>query len=668
MSLSVKQQIEQLRREIEQHNYNYYVASAPTISDVDFDLLMKQLEALEAAHPEYADPNSPTCRVGGDLTSGFTSYPHERPMLSLANTYNYDEVKAFWQQVEGVSGAQTAAVSAELKFDGLSVALHYRNGQLLRALTRGDGIKGDDVTANIRTIRSIPLRLSAAHSSGDIEVRGEVLMPFAEFERINKEREENEEELFANPRNAASGTLKMLDPKIVSHRRLDAVFYYLFEQGSPLQTQQDALQRIAALGFKASPHAKLCNSLDEVLAFIDYWAEKRLALPYPTDGIVLKVNRTDLYSVMGSTAKSPRWAIAYKYPAEQAKTKLERVSFQVGRTGVVTPVANFAAIPLSGTIVRRATRHNADFMAALDLHEGDWLTVEKGGEIIPKVVSADASLRNSGAKPILFVTHCPECGTKLEQREGEVAWYCPNKEGCPPQTKALLEHFAGRKAANINIGAETIAALYDRGFLRSVDDFYALTPIQLVTVPHFKEKAINNLLQSIEKSKQRPFEAILFGLGIPFVGEKVAQILAKAFPDIDLLMSARTEQLEAIDDIGAKIAEGVRNWFANERHQQIIRNLRSAGLSLASAPKTASLSDTLAGKSIVISGSFERHSRQEYEALIEAHGGKRTSSVTGKTSFLVAGSDMGPSKREKAESLGIPILSEADFLALISEQ
>lgn len=670
MSDSPKQQIEKLRKEIEQHNYNYYVAAQPLISDIDFDKLMKRLEALENEFPEFKDPHSPTQRVGSDLTGGFKSYPHRVPMLSLANTYNFEEVTGFWQRVLEVAGKEEVAISAELKFDGLSIALHYHNGYLEQALTRGDGLVGDDVTANVRTIRSIPLKLRGTHIAEDIEVRGEVLMPFAEFERINRERQDEGEDPFANPRNAASGTLKMLNPEVVSHRHLDAVFYYLFEEEHNLSTQELALQRIAELGLKSSPHAICCHSLEEILDFINYWADKRHSLPYPTDGVVLKVEDKSLYEALGTTAKSPRWAIAYKFPAEQAKTKLENVSFQVGRTGVITPVANFAAIPLSGTIVKRATLHNADFMAALDLHEGDWITVEKGGEIIPKVVSTDPTLRDPQAKRIAFVSLCPECGTPLIQNEAEVAWYCPNKEGCAPQTKALLEHFAGRKAANINIGSETISQLYDLGFLRRVDQFYTLTPQQLAEITHFKDKAINNLLRSIEASKARPYESFLFGLGIPFVGEKVAQILAKAFPDIEQLAQASSEELEAINDIGNKIAGSIKGWFAIDRHRTIIHNLQQAGISLSTnlSEKKEQVSTALLNKSIVISGTFEHHSRDEYEALIVAHGGKRTGSISGKTSFILAGKDMGPTKLEKAHALGIPIIGEEEFLSLIGEK
>lgn len=667
-----EEEIKRLRKEIEQHNYNYYVLATPSVGDKEFDFLLKRLEQLESEYPELIVPSSPTQRVGKDFTPGFSSFSHRKPMLSLSNTYNFDEIESFYERCLKQLGHKSFDITAELKFDGLSIAITYENGLLKQALTRGDGAMGDDVTANIRTIRSIPLRLQ-----GDelpipqlLEVRGEVLLPFAEFDRLNAEREKVGDPPFANPRNAASGTLKLLDTKEASHRRLDAFIYYALSNEIGEDSHFKRLELLRKYGFKVSDHSKLCRSLAEVYDFISYWEEKRQELPCATDGIVLKVDSLVLEDELGTTNKSPRWAIAFKYETEKVKSQLEKVTFQVGRTGVLTPVANFAPVLISGSMVRRATLHNADFMAALDLHEKDYLFVEKGGEIIPKVVGVDLEARVSDAIPIPFCTACPDCGTTPVRRDGEVAYYCPNSTGCPTQIKETIVHYCGRKAADINIGTETVEALYTKGLAHSIPDLYTLTSTELGQIEGFREKSINNLLRSIEASKNRPYAAILFGIGIPFVGETVAKILVSAFPSIEALKKASMEELCALEGIGEKIAEAISNFFADESKLAFVGRLKSLGVNLEELPMRSERDNfeeerLLEGKSIVISGTFEQHSREEYEQIVLRNGGKKASSISKKTSFVLAGNAMGPAKREKAETLGIPLVSETDFLAMI---
>ena len=662
----VEERIEQLRSKIEQYNYRYYVLSTPLISDVEFDRLMQQLIDLEAQHPELITPTSPTQRVGSDRSSSFVSVRHSVPMLSLSNTYNYDEVREFWHRLH--SGNDSLTLDCELKFDGLSIAVVYLNGELSQAITRGDGIEGDDVTNNIRTIRSIPLRLLGENIPPRVEVRGEILLPYDEFERINSQRLAEGKDPFANPRNAASGTLKQLDTSVVSERRLDAFFYYLLVDGLDIDSHAERLRLAKSWGIKVSDYSAQCSTLEDIYAFIDHWDTARRSLPFATDGIVLKVDSLALQQTIGFTAKGPRWAIAYKYQPERASTQLIDVSYQVGRTGIITPVANLAPILISGTVVRRATLHNADFILSLDLHQKDYVYVEKGGEIIPKIAGVDKSLRQSDALPIVFPSTCPDCGTTLIKAEGEVGYFCPNKQGCPMQIKGSIEHYTQRKAADITIGPETIDALYSRGFVKSICDLYRLTADDILSLDGFKECATGNLLGSIEQSKSRPFPAILFGLGIRYVGENVAKILTRTFNSIETLMEASQEELQTIDGIGERIAESIVSFFADERNQKIIAALKEFGVTLSNPVEegnSEAISRPLEGKSIVISGTFSQHTRDEYTQIIEQLGGKKVSSISQKTSFILAGEDMGPSKREKALSLGIPLLSEDEFLVLV---
>lgn len=658
-------QIEELRRTLREHEYRYYVLSSPTIGDLEYDALMKRLEELELQYPEWDSPDSPTHRVGSDKTEGFVSVQHERPMLSLGNTYNYDEVGDFYRRVADGLGGYPFEIVAELKFDGLSISLIYEDGALVRAVTRGDGITGDDVTANVRTIRSIPLRLRGESYPRLLEVRGEILLPFKEFERINSEREAAGEPPFANPRNAASGTIKQLDPRIVASRNLDAYFYYIYSDELLPATHYDRLNAAREWGFKISDAVTLCRTREEVYAFIDHFDTERLNLPVATDGIVLKVNSLAQQEELGFTAKSPRWAISYKYQAERARTRLRYVSYQVGRTGAITPVANLDPVLISGTVVRRASLHNADFIAEKDLHEGDYVYVEKGGEIIPKIVGVDTDSRAIDGQRIVFTEVCPDCGSALVREQGEAAYYCPNAEGCPQQQKGRLEHYCGRKAADINIGPETIELLYSRDMIRTVADFYHLTEEQLLSLPGFKQRAATKLLDSIEASKARPYSAILFGLGIRFVGETVAKKLAGAHPSIDALAAATAEELIRTDEIGERIAASVLHFFSLPQNRQMIEQLRAVGVTLEGEATVAPTGDRLAGKTVVISGTFEHHSRDEYKAIVEANGGRMAGSVSSKTSFVLAGTDMGPSKREKAEKLGVQLMSEEEFLRLI---
>ena len=664
----VKDKIKALREALEQHNYNYYVLSAPTISDREFDEMMKELQVLEEAHPEYADPHSPTQRVGSDLSKEFEQVVHKYPMLSLGNTYSEDEVKDFYERIARDLN-EPFEIVAELKYDGTSISLTYEDGRLVRAVTRGDGTRGDDVTANVKTIRSVPLKLMGDRYPATFEIRGEILLPWAEFDRLNKEREEQEEPLFANPRNAASGTLKQQNPAVVAARKLDAYFYYLLGEELPAETHFDNLEAARSWGFKIPNVIRVCNSLEDIYDYIAYWDVERKNLPVATDGIVLKVNSLLQQRNLGFTAKSPRWAIAYKFQAERAVTRLNSVSFQVGRTGAVTPVANLEPVLLAGTTVKRASLHNADIIEGLDLHLGDKVFVEKGGEIIPKIVGVDVEARGLlvGDK-VRFIRSCPECGTLLMRPEGEAAHYCPNEAGCPPQIKGKIEHFVTRRAMNINMGPETVEDLYEAGYIKDTADLYTLEIADLLRLERWADKSARNLMASLEESKQVPFERVLYGLGIRFVGETVAKRLVSAFHSMEQLEQASFEDLTAVDEIGERIARSIIAYFADERNRTLVNRLKEYGLQMSVAEeKLANRSEKLKGLSIVISGTFAKHSRDEYKAMIEQHGGKNSGSVSGKTDYILAGDNMGPAKLEKAAKLGVKIINEDEFLNMIAE-
>jgi len=664
----VKDKIKALREVLEQHNYNYYVLSAPTISDREFDEMMKELQVLEEAHPEYADPHSPTQRVGSDLSKEFEQVVHKYPMLSLGNTYSEDEVKDFYERIARDLN-EPFEIVAELKYDGTSISLTYEDGRLVRAVTRGDGTRGDDVTANVKTIRSVPLKLMGDRYPATFEIRGEILLPWAEFDRLNKEREEQEEPLFANPRNAASGTLKQQNPAVVAARKLDAYFYYLLGEELPAETHFDNLEAARSWGFKIPNVIRVCNSLEDIYDYIAYWDVERKNLPVATDGIVLKVNSLLQQRNLGFTAKSPRWAIAYKFQAERAVTRLNSVSFQVGRTGAVTPVANLEPVLLAGTTVKRASLHNADIIEGLDLHLGDKVFVEKGGEIIPKIVGVDVEARGLlvGDK-VRFIRSCPECGTPLMRPEGEAAHYCPNEAGCPPQIKGKIEHFVTRRAMNINMGPETVEDLYEAGYVKDTADLYTLEIADLLRLERWADKSARNLMASLEESKQVPFERVLYGLGIRFVGETVAKRLVSAFHSMEQLEQASFEDLTAVDEIGERIARSIIAYFVDERNRTLVNRLKEYGLQMSVAEeKLANRSEKLKGLSIVISGTFARHSRDEYKAMIEQHGGKNSGSVSGKTDYILAGDNMGPAKLEKAAKLGVKIINEDEFLNMIAE-
>ena len=664
----VKDKIKALREALEQHNYNYYVLSAPTISDREFDEMMKELQVLEESHPEYADPHSPTQRVGSDLSKEFEQVVHKYPMLSLGNTYSEDEVKDFYERIARDLN-EPFEIVAELKYDGTSISLTYEDGRLVRAVTRGDGTRGDDVTANVKTIRSVPLKLMGDRYPATFEIRGEILLPWAEFDRLNKEREEQEEPLFANPRNAASGTLKQQNTAVVAARKLDAYFYYLLGEELPAETHFDNLEAARSWGFKIPNVIRVCNSLEDIYGYIAYWDVERKNLPVATDGIVLKVNSLRQQRNLGFTAKSPRWAIAYKFQAERAVTRLNSVSFQVGRTGAVTPVANLEPVLLAGTTVKRASLHNADIIEGLDLHLGDKVFVEKGGEIIPKIVGVDVEARGLlvGDK-VRFIRSCPECGTPLMRPEGEAAHYCPNEAGCPPQIKGKIEHFVTRRAMNINMGPETVEDLYEAGYIKDTADLYTLEIADLLRLERWADKSARNLMASLEESKQVPFERVLYGLGIRFVGETVAKRLVSAFHSMEQLEQASFEDLTAVDEIGERIARSIIAYFADERNRTLVNRLKEYGLQM-SVPeeKLANRSEKLKGLSIVISGTFAKHSRDEYKAMIEQHGGKNSGSVSGKTDYILAGDNMGPAKLEKAAKLGVKIINEDEFLNMIAE-
>ena len=662
-----KEEILSLREELHRHNYNYYVLNAPVISDEEFDMKMHRLQDLEQMYPELDDPNSPTRRVGSDLNNEFQTVLHKRPMLSLANTYNRQEVAEFYQRVsEGLHGAPFE-ICCELKFDGLSISLHYERGRLVRAVTRGDGVQGDDVTENVRTIRTVPLSLPVGGTYPDeFEIRGEVLMPWASFDRLNSEREREGEPLFANPRNAASGTLKSKNSSVVAQRGLDAYLYYLLGEGVPGDSHYANLQAAAAWGFQISVQMRLAHTLEDIYDYIDYWDTERRNLPVATDGIVLKVNSLAQQRALGMTAKSPRWAIAYKFKAEQEETILRQVVFQVGRTGAVTPVANMDPVHLAGTQVRRATLHNADFMAQLHLHVGDRVLVEKGGEIIPKIVD-NVTPNHPGAIP--FITRCPVCGTPLVRYEGESAYYCPNESGCPPLLLGRIEHFISRKAMNINsLGPETVDALYRTGLIADAADLYGLTEEQLLTIEGGGCEMARRIIQSIDESRAVPFERVLFAIGIRFVGEIAAKALARNFGSMEAVRNASLESLLAINGIGEVIARSVITFFHDEKNLAYVQRLCQAGLQMQLSQQEQQVrSDTLQGQSVVVSGVFRHHSRDEYKALIEQHGGRNVGSISAKTSFVLAGENMGPAKLEKASRLGIRILSEEEFLSLIGE-
>ena len=665
--MTVKEKIDQLSADLHRHNYNYYVLNAPEISDKEFDDRMRELQELEKEHPEYQDDNSPTMRVGSDLNKNFTQVAHKYPMLSLGNTYSESEVTDFYDRVKKALN-EDFEICCELKYDGTSISLTYENGKLVRAVTRGDGEKGDDVTDNVKTIRTIPLVLHGSYPES-FEIRGEILMPWEVFEELNREKEAREEPLFANPRNAASGTLKLQNSAIVASRKLDAYLYYLLGEELPCDGHYENLQAAAGWGFKTSEHMKKAHSLEEVFEYIRYWDTERKNLPVATDGIVLKVNSMRQQKNLGFTAKSPRWAIAYKFQAERALTRLNKVTYQVGRTGAVTPVANLDPVQLSGTIVKRASLHNADIIEGLDLYIGDMVYVEKGGEIIPKITGVDKDARSMliGEK-VKFITHCPECGSKLIRYEGEAAHYCPNETSCPPQIKGKIEHFIGRKAMNIDgLGPETVDMFYRLGLIKNTADLYQLTADDIKNLDRMGEKSAENIIKGIEASKEVPFERVLFALGIRFVGETVAKKIAKSFNDIDELENANLEKLINIDEIGEKIAQSILTYFANPLNRELIERLKSTGLQLYRREEDLSgYTDKLAGQSIVISGVFTHHSRDEYKELIEKNGGKNVGSISAKTSFILAGENMGPAKLEKAHKLGIKLMSEDEFLTLIS--
>ena len=673
----IEAKIKQLRDELNRHNYNYYVLNQPTIGDMEFDFKMHELEDLEKAHPEFADPLSPTQRVGSDISQGFKQVLHERPMQSLGNSYSIEEVQDFLRRAKDGLGGEPVQIVGEMKYDGTSISCTYEHGRLVRAVTRGDGVRGDDVTANVITIKSVPLQLQPGDWPDKFEVRGEILLPWASFERLNKEREFNEEPLFANPRNAAAGTLKMQNSAEVARRGLDAYFYFLLgdqlEASAPglfsendFSTHTGRMEALKKWGFKVAEHTIL-DSIDAVNDFIDQWDVQRKNLPVATDGLVFKLNSIRQWLNLGSTAKSPRWAIAYKFAPERECSPLQFISFEVGRTGVITPVANLDPVLLSGTIVKRASLHNEDIIRQLDIHEGDYLYVEKGGEIIPKIVGVDLKRRKANSRPIEFVRTCPVCGTPLTRIEGEAAWVCPNKYGCKPQITGRIEHFVARHAMNIDgIGEEVAVQLHESGLVHNIADIYSLTGNDLMRLEHFQRKASDRILSGIRKSLEVPFERVLFAIGIPYVGETTAKVLARNVHTIDRLMAMNAEELASIPEIGPKIAESIVGYFAAEGNREIIERLREAGVQLClSEAELANRTDKLAGKKIVISGVFAKHSREEYKAMIEQNGGKNVSSISSATSYVFAGENMGPAKLEKARKLGIPIIGEDEFLAML---
>lgn len=667
--MNEKERILFLRKELERHNYNYYVKNRPVISDRDFDEMMSELTNLEARHPELEDDLSPSKRVGSDLSIEFRQVEHIAPMLSLGNTYSREEVAAFYHRVEDGLGGEPFRICCELKFDGLSISLIYDRKRLLRAVTRGDGVRGDDVTENVKTIRSIPLCLGESAPEDLFEIRGEILMPWISFERLNREREAREEPLFANPRNAASGTLKSKSSAVVAGRGLDAYLYYMLGEKVAGDSHFENMQKASEWGFKVSGEMRCADTLEEVFAFIDYWDLHRKNLPVATDGIVLKVDSLLQQRRLGATAKSPRWAIAYKFPAERACTELQNVTFQVGRTGAVTPVANMRPVQLAGTVVKRASLHNEDIIRQLDLHLGDMVYVEKAGEIIPQIVGVDRDARSGTlGEAVTFISHCPECGAKLVRYEGEAAHYCPNDMDCPPQKKGKIIHFISREAMNIeSLGPETIEDYFDRGLIRDVADLYQLKITDICGADRTREKSARKIIDGIERSKQAGFDRVLFALGIRFVGKVVAKTLAVHFRNVEALGKASLDELLSVDGVGAVIAQSLRGWFEKDANRDLLERLKSSGVQMKMSEEEK-LSERLAGKSIVISGTFVRHSREEYKEIIEKHCGKNVSGISGKTSFVLAGDNMGPSKLEKARKLGVPVISENDFLHLLEEE
>ncbi len=665
-----REKIAQLMKELNQHNYNYYQEDAPTISDYDFDQLLKELQELEQQFPQFADENSPTKRVGGDITKKFDTVEHRYPMLSLGNSYNREDLTDFDERVQKLAGRPVEYV-CELKYDGVAIGISYKNGKLERAVTRGDGSKGDDITANVKTIRSIPLQLQGSDYPADFEIRGEIFYPLSVFSKINEERELEGEALLANPRNAASGTLKMQDSAVVAQRKLDSYLYYMLGDQKVANQHFESLDIARKLGFKAPPKEKnmiaKCNSIDEIFEFIDYWEDHRNELDFEIDGIVIKVNDYHLQEELGYTAKSPRWAIAYKYKTAQARTILNEITYQVGRTGAITPVANLQPVLLAGTTVKRASLHNADQIEKLDVREGDTVLVEKGGEIIPKIVGVDLSKRLESSEPNQYITHCPECSTELSRIEGEAQHYCPNEWSCPPQIKGKMAHFISRKAMDIDgLGEETVQQLYDAGLVQNIADIYELSKDQLLPLERMAEKSANNLIAGVEASKQIPFERVLFAIGIRFVGETVAKKLAKYFKSIKAIQQASFEELVAVDEIGDKIAESVIHFFEEEKNQQLIESLLAKGLQFELIEtEDEYATDILEGATFVVSGVFEKFSRDELKQAIEQNGGKNVGSLSAKTNYLIAGDKMGPAKKEKAEKLGIQIVSEDDFIQMI---
>jgi len=676
----IRNRIAVLSQEIRQHNYNYYVLSKPTISDFDFDMLLEELLRLEQANPEFIEPDSPTQHVGGGISKEFRQVEHRYPMLSLGNTYSEDEIREFDQRVRKVLGQETEYV-CELKFDGVAIGLTYHNGRFVQAVTRGDGVRGDDVTNNIKTIRSIPLKLWGSGYPDEFEIRGEIIMPHASFQKMNEQRTESGDEPFANPRNAASGSIKMLDAAEVAKRNLDGFFYYLPGGEKIFRTHYESLQAARSWGFKISDYAVKCSSLDEISDYLNTWDHSRNDLPYDIDGIVIKVNNLRHQEMLGYTAKSPRWAISYKFKAEQAVTRLLSVSFQVGRTGAVTPVANLAPVQLAGTIIRRASLHNEDFMSNLGIHIGDEVFIEKGGEIIPKITGVDLTKRTIDSSPVVFISTCPECGTTLVRSAGESAWYCPNEVHCPPQIKGKLEHFISRKAMNIDsLGEGKIEMLFDQGLVQNCADLYNLTTDQLLGLAKvyepdeekkerkisFREKTVANILKGIDSSRNAGFDRVLYALGIRFVGETIAKKLASHFKTMENLMRADFDELTCIDEIGEKIAQSLQKWFSEAANQILVDRLMKAGLQFALDENEENrLSDKLTGKAFVVSGVFDHFSRDEIKNAILSHGGQVTSSISAKTSYVLAGHNMGPEKRKKAEKLSVPVLSESEFLAMI---
>ena len=664
--VAAKQHIEELRGKLDHYNYLYYVKAQPEITDFDFDQKLKELEALEKEHPEFDDPNSPTHRVGSDITSEFQQVVHKYPMLSLGNTYNEGELRDFDNRIRKETNLQPEYV-CELKFDGVSISLTYENGLLKHAVTRGDGDQGDDVTANVKTIRSIPLKLRGEGWPAEFEIRGEIVMPYEAFNKLNAERAANGEEPMANPRNTTSGTIKMQDSSVVAKRGLDAYFYFVPSQIRLTESHSHNLELAASWGFKTSEHTRVCENMDEVLRFIHHWDNERHNLPMATDGVVIKVNSIAVQNDLGTTAKSPRWAVAYKFKAEQAETKLLSVSYQVGRTGAITPVANLDPVQLSGTTVKRASLHNADIIAGLDLHINDMVKVEKGGEIIPKIVGVNEAERHPMSERVMYIDTCPECGTPLVRDEGEAKHFCPNENGCPPQIKGKISHFISRKAMNIDgMGEETVELFFSKGMIANVADLYKLKIEDIAALERLGDKSAQRIIDGLEASKSVPFERVLFSLGIRFIGETVAKILAKSFKNIDDLMAASLDQLTNTNEIGDRIAQSLIDWFAVPQNREMVDQLRQVGLQFElSDEQLAGTTDKLAGLSIIISGTFQKHSREELKEMIEKHGGKNVGSISKNTSYMLAGDNMGPSKLEKVQKLGIPIISEDEFLAMI---